>query len=145
MHPAVRRRELLTVTLAESGLDRRSFGVLGKLRAVGPPYKRSAGQLASRMRLSSGAMTNRLDRMESAGLIRRLPDPRDRRGTLVEPTEAGHAIWERTVGTQAIREAKIASVLDEHEREALHGLLRSLIRAFPNRGHDDGHPAVHPE
>ena len=122
-------------TLAESGLDRRAFGVLGKLRVVGPPYRRSAGQLASHMRLSSGAMTNRLDRMEAAGLIRRLPDPNDRRGTLVEPTEAGLAIWDRTVGTQAIREAQIASVLDEGERASLHQLLRVLMRAFPRDRH----------
>jgi DNA-binding MarR family transcriptional regulator len=122
-------------TLAESGLNRRAFGVLGKLRNVGPPYQRSAGDLATRMRLSSGAMTNRLDRMETAGLIRRLPDPNDRRGTLVEPTEAGHAIWDLTVGTQAIREARIASALDEAERAELHRLLRTLMRAFPGNGH----------
>ena len=118
-------------TLAESGLDRRSFHVLGKLRSVGPPYRRSAGQLATQMRLSSGAMTNRLDRMETAGLIRRLPDPNDRRGTLIEATDAGHAIWERTVGTQALREARIASVLDAADRKELHRLLRVLMKAFP--------------
>jgi DNA-binding MarR family transcriptional regulator len=117
--------------LAESGLDRRSFHVLGKLRNVGAPYRRSAGQLAMHMRLSSGAMTNRLDRMEAAGLIRRLPDPNDRRGTLIEPTDAGHAIWERTVGTQAMREAQIASVLDAADRAELHRLLRVLMKAFP--------------
>jgi len=125
----------LEETLARSGLDRRAFHVLGKLRSAGPPYRQSAGQLASRMRLSSGAMTNRLDRMEAAGLIRRLDDPNDRRGTLVEPTKAGHAIWDQTVGTQAIREAKIASVLDSADRVALHRLLRSLMRAFPGNGH----------
>jgi DNA-binding MarR family transcriptional regulator len=122
-------------TLAEFGIDRHTFHVLGKLRQVGPPYQRSAGQLASRMRLSSGAMTNRLDRMEAAGLIRRLPDPSDRRGTLVEPTQAGHDVWDRTVGTQAQREARIASVLDPDERAELHRLLRRLMRAFPDRGH----------
>ena len=122
----------LDVTLEESGLDRRSFHVLGKLRSVGPPYRRSAGQLAERLRLSSGAMTNRLDRMEAAGLIRRLPDPNDRRGTLVEPTEEGHAVWDRTAGTQAVREARIAAALDDSEREELHRLLRLLMRAFPS-------------
>lgn len=122
-------------TLAESGLDRRSFHVLGKLRSVGPPYRRSPGQIAERMRLSSGAMTNRLDRMEAAGLIRRLPDPNDRRGTLVEPTEAGHQIWDRAVGTQAEREARFASVLGARDREELHRLLRILMRAFPGSGH----------
>jgi len=125
----------LDATLAESGLDRRAFHALGKLRSVGPPYRQSAGQLASRMRLSSGAMTNRLDRMEAAGLIRRLADPNDRRGTLVEPTEAGHRTWDQLVGTQAIREAQIASVLDTSDRVALHRLLRSVMRAFPGKDH----------
>ncbi len=131
----------LEETLTESGLDRRAFHVLGKLRRGGPPYQRSAGQLAMHMRLSSGAMTNRLDRMEAAGLIRRLPDPNDRRGTLIEPTELGHETWDRTVGTQAIREAKMASVLDAERRDELHALLRSLMRAFPDR-HHHGHKAT---
>jgi DNA-binding MarR family transcriptional regulator len=133
----------LEETLEKFGLDRRAFKVLGKLRAVGHPYRRSAGQLASHMRLSSGAMTNRLDRMESAGLIRRLADPNDRRGTLVEPTEAGLALWDETVGTQAIREAQIASVLDQGDRETLHELLRALMRAFPKDSH--GTPEKDPE
>jgi DNA-binding MarR family transcriptional regulator len=83
------------------------------------------------MHLSSGAMTARLDRLEEAGLIRRLPDPSDRRGALIEPTEAGHAAWERCTGAQAGREALIASALSEDEKEHLHGLLRRLMQAFP--------------
>jgi DNA-binding MarR family transcriptional regulator len=119
-------------TLTEFDLDRRSFHTLGRLRSYGPPYQRSAGMLARDMRLSTGAMTNRLDRMEEAGLIRRLPDPNDRRGTLIEPTEAGHAAWDKTVGTQARREAMFASVMSADEREELHRLLRRLMRAFPD-------------
>ena len=65
----------LDETLAESHLDRRAYHLLGRLRSHGAPYRRSPGQLAADMRLSSGAMTNRLDRLETAGLIRRLPDP----------------------------------------------------------------------
>ena len=137
----------LDETLAETGLDRRSFHVLAKLRKVGPPYRRSAGHLASEMRLSSGAMTNRIDRMEEAGLVRRLPDPHDRRGTLVEPTPEGHAIWDRSVGTQASREAKMAAVLDEADRVTLHRLLRALMRAFPGdaRRHDTTGDTAEPE
>lgn len=129
-------------TLSATGLDRRSFHVLGKLRVAGPPHRRSAGDLAMKMRLSSGAMTNRLDRMEEAGLVRRVPDPTDRRGTLVEPTDAGNALWERTVGTQALREARIASVLNARDRAELHRLLRVLMQAFPDGAHhsDDGKP-----
>jgi DNA-binding MarR family transcriptional regulator len=125
--------ETLDQTLAEFELDRRAFHVLGRLRSYGPPYQRSAGKLARDMRLSTGAMTNRLDRMEAAGLIRRLPDPSDRRGTLIEPTEAGHAAWDKSVSTQARREAMVASVLSPADREQLHGLLRRLMRAFPDK------------
>jgi DNA-binding MarR family transcriptional regulator len=121
-------------TLAEFGLDRRTINLLGRLRAHGAPYRRSPGQLATEMRLSSGAMTNRLDRLETAGLIRRLPDPNDRRGTLVEPTEAGHATWDRTLNTQAKREARVGTVLSPAEREEVHRLLRRLMRAFPEKG-----------
>jgi DNA-binding MarR family transcriptional regulator len=122
----------LDETLAETQLDRRAFNLLGRLMSHGAPYQMTPGALAASMRLSSGAMTNRLDRVEASGLIRRLPDPTDRRGTLVEPTEAGLAAWDRTVGLQARREAMIASVLDEADRRELHRLLRHLMRAFPN-------------
>ena len=127
--------ESMSETLAEFHLDRRWFRLLGRLRSYGPPYRRSAGMLAADLQLSSGAMTNRLDRMEKAGLIRRLPDPSDRRGTLVEPTEAGHAAWDATVGKQGRREQAITSVLSEDQRVELHRLLRILMRAFPESGH----------
>jgi len=122
----------MDTTLAEFGLDRRTHRVLGRLRYQGPPYRLSAGQLAEGMGLSSGAMTNRLDRLEIAGLVRRLPDPDDRRGVLVEPTEEGRAAWDRAVDTQAGREALVASALTEDEKAQLHSLLRRLMRAFPD-------------
>jgi len=118
-------------TLAEFGLERRAYWLIGNLRYPGPPYRRTPGELAESMHLSSGAMTNRLDRLEALGLIRRLPDPSDRRGTLIEPTEAGHAAWERCTGAQARREALIASALSAEEKQALHALLRRLMQAFP--------------
>jgi DNA-binding MarR family transcriptional regulator len=122
----------METTLAEFGLDRRTHRVLARLRYQGPPYRLSAGKLAEGMGLSSGAMTNRLDRLEAAGLVRRLPDPDDRRGVLVEPTEAGHAAWDRATDTQAGKESLIASALSEKEKEQLHALLRRLMRAFPH-------------
>ncbi len=135
----------LDETLAAFGLDRRSYHLLGWLRAAGPPYQRTPGELSRGLRLSSGAMTNRLDRMEEAGLIRRLPDPNDRRGVLVEPTELGHATWNRAVDVQAQREALLASVLDESERQQLHRLLRRLMRAFPSGRHAAKLAAVSPD
>jgi DNA-binding MarR family transcriptional regulator len=127
--------ESMESTLQDFGLESRSYHLLGKLRSYGPPYRRSPGQLADDLHLSSGAMTNRLDRMEEAGLIRRLRDPSDRRGTLIEPTEQGHAMWDKTVGTQARIEAALADTLTQAEKEELHRLLRRLMSAFPAKAH----------
>lgn len=134
----------LDETLQTYELDRRSFSLLGKLRKHGSPYRVSAGKLATELRLSSGAMTNRLDRMEAAGLIRRVPDPNDRRGTLVEPTDLGHAQWDKTVGEQARREAEFSSALTPAEKERLHDLLRRLMLAFPDLKHRK-HASAEPE
>ena len=116
-------------------------GVVPNLRAPWTLAKdpASAGKLAADLRLSSGAITNRLDRMEAAGLIRRLPDPNDRRGTLVEPTEKGHHAWDKTVGASARREAAATGVLSQAEKVQLHDLLRD---ALDRGGVGDRRPAV---
>ena len=118
-------------TLEEYELAARAYKVLGRLRYQGPPYRLSAGHLAESMGLSSGAMTNRLDRLEQAGLVRRVDDPNDRRAVLVEPTEQGLAAWDSAIQAQAERESLIASVLTEEEKQQLHSLLRRLMLAFP--------------
>lgn len=125
----------LEENLAESDIDRRAFALLGKLRKNGPPYRTSAGKLAADLRLSSGAMTNRLDRLEAAGLIRRVPDPNDRRGTMVEPTELGLRKWDEVAGASSRTESKLVSVLSDAEKERLHSLLRRLMLAFPDWKH----------
>src|SRR5256886_13664518 len=80
-------------TLEELGLGLGEWKVLTHLRLSGPPHRKSAGALSKRAELSSGAMTNRLDRMEQAGLVKRVPDPDDRRGVLVRPTKEGPPPW----------------------------------------------------
>jgi DNA-binding MarR family transcriptional regulator len=75
-------------------------------------------------------MTNRLDRLEEAGLVRRFADPDDRRGVLVELTKAGHRAWDLSAGAAAAREALIAAALDQAEKEQLNALLRRLMLAF---------------
>jgi DNA-binding MarR family transcriptional regulator len=84
-----RFKRSLNDVLAEHGLTFEEWDVLGALRRAGPPFRRSAGELAKFSELSSGAMTNRLDRLEKAGFVKRLPDPDDRRGVLIELTKAG--------------------------------------------------------
>src|SRR5919199_2049615 len=131
-----RFRRMMDDTLAGFGLTWGEFRVLSSLRHSGPPYRRSPGKLAEHAELSSGAMTNRLDRLEAAGLVRRLPDPDDRRGIQVELTEQGLATWQGAVGGEARKEALIASALGEDEKERLNELLRRLMLAF-ERGEGD--------
>ena len=88
-----RLRRRLNAVIEEHGLTYQEWDVLGALRQAGPPFRRSAGSLAKSTELSSGAMTNRLDRLEKSGLVKRLPDPDDRRGVLVELTKAGEKKW----------------------------------------------------
>jgi DNA-binding MarR family transcriptional regulator len=78
-------------------------------------------------------MTSRLDQLEKAGLVRRLRDPEDRRGVLVEPTAKGKKLWERTIGVQAQKEALVAEALNERERRELNALLRRVMLAFEER------------
>ena len=84
-----RFKRSLNDVLAEHGLTFEEWDVFGALRRAGPPFRRSAGELAKHSELSSGAMTNRLDRLEKAGLVKRLADPDDRRGVLIELTKEG--------------------------------------------------------
>jgi DNA-binding MarR family transcriptional regulator len=120
-------------TLAQLGLAEGAWKVLTNLRFAGPPYRRSVGKLAKRAELSSGAMTNRLDRLEDAGLVRRVPDPEDRRGVLVELTKEGHRAWEEGLAAQAANEKLVTAALSDEEQVQLNALLRRLMREFERR------------
>jgi DNA-binding MarR family transcriptional regulator len=128
----VRRR--MDETLTDVGLSWSEWEVLGQLRLSGEPYRSSPGKLAKHDQLSSGAMTARLDRLEERGFIRRLPDPDDRRGVLVELTESGLDAYFAAVGVQAAKEAAVAHALTKQERAQLNGLLRKLILGFEQPG-----------
>lgn len=130
---ARRLKQMTEQTLAEHGLTWGEWKVLGYLVHQGPPHRSSPGRLAEHTELSSGAMTNRLDQLERAGLVRRLPDPRDRRGVQVELTEAGAQAYRRPIAPLAVREALVVSALSEREREQLSRLLRRLMLAFEEK------------
>jgi DNA-binding MarR family transcriptional regulator len=138
----LRRRfnALLDATLKEHDLAEGEWKLLNHLQLSKPPHRRSAGQLAKRAELSTGAMTNRLDRLEEAGLVRRLPDPEDRRGVLVELTEEGQRAWEKTLGVQAAKESLIAGALSKDEQRELNALLRKMMREFERREQESGKP-----
>jgi DNA-binding MarR family transcriptional regulator len=129
-------------TLAEFGLDSAEHKALSVLAHGGEPFQSTPGRLAKRMDLSSGAITNRLDRLEQAGLVRRLPDPSDRRGVLVELTDHGRQTYASAVGVQAKKEALVTAALNEREKAQLNSLLRQLMLEFERReqARSDGEP-----
>ena len=90
----------------------------------------SPSALCDELELSSGAMTNRLDRLEEAGLIRRVPDPSDRRAVKLELTADGERVWTESTSAQARKEALVASALTKREQTQLNSLLRKLMLEF---------------
>jgi DNA-binding MarR family transcriptional regulator len=131
LNKAIRRR--MKETLTEQGLNYGEWGVLAHLKLGGPPYRGSPGHLAEMDGLSSGAMTNRLDQLEKRGLVRRLPDPDDRRGLQVELTEKGHQAWLKAVDIQGAKEASLAAALDRRELAQLNKLLRKVLSGLEDR------------
>jgi DNA-binding MarR family transcriptional regulator len=131
----IRRRlgRMLDETLAEFGLTDGEWKALTHLQLDGPPHRKSVGKLAKWADLSSGAMTNRIDGLERRGLVKRVPDPDDRRGVLVELTDEGRRTWEESVSVQAEKESLIASALSEDEKKQLNALLRRLMIEFEKR------------
>ena len=87
-------------------------------------------------------MTNRLDRLERAGLVTRLLDPQDRRGVLVELTPQGFELVERALQAHVAYEAQLVRPLSTEEQALLVGLLRKLLEPFENRSKGGESPEV---
>jgi DNA-binding MarR family transcriptional regulator len=128
-----RIRKMLDETLEQYGLTSGDWKVICSLRWKGKPHRRKAGEIARIADLSSGAMTNRLDQLEQAGLVRRMPDPDDRRGVLVELTPKGRRLHREAIGVQAQKEAMLAEALTDAEKTQLNDLLRRVMRVLEER------------
>lgn len=127
---------------ARYGLTWGEHLVLAALRRSGPPFRMSPTTLFSSLLLSSGAMTNRLDRLEEMGFVRRLPDPSDRRGRLVELTAKGRRVVDNAVVDHIADEEKLIAPLNRSERQRLAELLRKLLLSEPFRALDS--PPISP-
>lgn len=125
-------------TLAESsrhfGLNSSEYYVLAFLSESAP---RSPGELGDRLLVSSGVMTNRLDRLESLGLIARRPNPNDRRGVWVELTDEGADTLGRLIELQMSKESALVGQLNEDELTRLNDLLRKMMRPLSRRTGDN--------
>ena len=120
-------RERLAPLFARFGLQAGEFDVLATLRRSGSPFALTPTALYEATMVTSGAMTNRLARLEKAGLIRRMPHPQDRRGLLVQLTDEGLGLIDRAVEAHVENEHAILAALNPKERETLAGLLEKLI------------------
>jgi DNA-binding MarR family transcriptional regulator len=120
-------RDHMNPLFAEAGLQPGEFDVLATLRRSGAPYMLSPTRLYEAAMISSGGMTNRLDRLERAGFVERRPDPNDRRGKLIALTAAGKRVIDETIGKHVANEQRLLSALSPAEQEKLNTLLKKLI------------------
>ena len=115
---------------AAHGLEAWEFDVLAALRRAGRPYVLSPGQLIDQTMVTSGTMTNRVDRLESRGLVDRLPDPADRRGVHVRLTPPGKERVDAALADLLDRERAILGSLTGPQQASLSALLRALVVPF---------------
>ena len=109
------------------GLSRGEVGALSALRISGPPYRLSPTRLAKGLMLSSAGITSRIDRLERRGLVRRLDDPDDRRGVIIELTDEGLAVVDAAVSANAASDRQLLGRLDAAELTQLEQILRKLL------------------
>jgi len=125
---------------AAHGLETWEFDVLSALRRQGKPYQLSPGALLRATLVTSGTMTNRIDRLETAGLVSRRPDSRDKRGVLVELTPAGLRTVDGAFSDLLARERELLTGLSPGQQRELASLLRILLVPFDAAG-TDGQPS----
>lgn len=117
-------------TLGTHGLNRATFDLLATLRRSGPPFRLLPGDLIEMSMVTSGTVTNRVDRLVAAGLVERIGNPEDGRSVFVGLTQKGLATIDAAVTDHVATQARLVSVLSHQERGALDGLLASYLAAI---------------
>lgn len=112
------------------GLEPWEFDVLAALRRAGSPYRLSPGRLLKETLVTSGTMTNRVDRLAARDLVERLPDPADRRGVLVQLTESGRNAVDAAMADLLAHERALLASINEREQTRIARALRELVRPF---------------
>ena len=119
-----------STAFAAHGLETWEFDVLAALRRAGAPYALSPGRLVGQTMVTSGTMTNRVDRLAGRRLVERLPDPTDRRGVQVRLTAAGKERVDAALADLLDRERELLRALPHGDRQVLSSLLRRLVAPF---------------
>lgn len=127
-HLDLARRSAFTA----QGIEPWEFDVLAALRRAGDPYELTPGRLIRETLVTSGTMTNRVDRLQERGYVVRSPAPTDRRGVLVGLTPQGRQVVDAAFEALLDRERALLGELAPSEAEQLAGLLRALMAPLQN-------------
>jgi len=125
-HLDLARRDAFT----RHGIESWEFDVLAALRRAGAPYELSPGRLLRETLVTSGTMTNRVDRLAARGYVERYPDPADRRGVIVRITGEGRAAVDAAFEELLAAENALLADLNDRDRDRLAGLLRTLLAPY---------------
>lgn len=112
---------------ARHGLQRGEFDILATLRRSGPPHRLTAGALVGASMVTSGAITNRIDRLVAKRLVTRETDPASRRRVLITLTDRGRELVDEVVVSHLEVETRLLATLSDEDQDALAALLRVLL------------------
>jgi DNA-binding MarR family transcriptional regulator len=115
---------------AKHSLETWSFDVLAGLRRAGAPYELSPGQLLQQTLVTSGTMTNRIDRLQELGFVERRPEPNDGRGILVRLTSTGKEVVDEALDDLLASEENLLTKLTKDERHQLAQMLCTVLTPF---------------
>jgi DNA-binding MarR family transcriptional regulator len=117
-------------TFSAHGLDAASFDVLATLRRSGPPHRLTPGELMRASMVTSGAITQRLDRLQARGLVTRTPSDSDGRGVHVALTDDGRALIDQALPDHVDTGKRLLAALTRTQRDALAAALRDLLESL---------------
>ena len=120
-------RKALSKKLSQLDLPNWAFDVLASLRRQGDPFEMSPSELCEATQLTSGAMTNRLDRLEDSGFLERRPDPDDRRGLIIRLTGKGRQKIDQALEIRFEHANRALDPLSDSEQQQLTQLLRKMV------------------
>jgi DNA-binding MarR family transcriptional regulator len=116
-------------TFTDYDLNHASFDVLATLRRSGKPYALSPNELLATMMVTSGTMTNRIDRLVKAGLVKRIANPNDGRGFIISLTDSGFSLIDKAVTAHVETQTKLTSGLSAKEQQQLNELLSKFLNS----------------
>jgi DNA-binding MarR family transcriptional regulator len=123
-------QQAYTEAFAPLGINDGEYGVLAALRRQGDPCELTPTELARQRMMTSGGMTAAIDRVERKGLAVRLPNPADRRGSLVRLTDEGRRVIDTAMARHVEVERELVAALAPKDRERLPAMLRTLLLAL---------------